>query len=103
MFLSSSLCPLKLINITTSFEDICPISPWLEFEASKKKDGIPIEEREPDEVRGVKGSFGKVIWGPSEAKTYNPAFDVTPENLVTGYVLDKGLFKANELWKAFKN
>ena len=63
--------------------------------------GIPIEEREPDEVRGVKGSFGKVIWGPSEAETYNPAFDVTPQDLVTGYILDKGLFKGSELSKVF--
>ena len=64
---------------------------------------IPIEQRESDEVRGVKGSFGQVIWGPTKAKTYNPAFDVTPHELVTGYVLDKGLFKGSELSSAFQN
>ncbi|MEE2742516.1 MAG: S-methyl-5-thioribose-1-phosphate isomerase [Bdellovibrionota bacterium] len=58
---------------------------------------IPIEQREADEVRGVNGHFGKVIWGPEEAPVYNPAFDVTPHELVTGYILDKGLFRGPEL------
>ena len=34
-----------LINSSNiSFEVICPISPWLALDASKKKDGIPIDE-----------------------------------------------------------
>ncbi len=52
--------------------------------------GIKIEQRAPDEVRGAAGSFGKVIWSPSSAPVYNPAFDVTPAPLVTTYILDTG-------------
>ena len=63
---------------------------------------IPIEQREADEVRGVQGHFGKVIWGPQKSPVYNPAFDVTPSELVTGYILDKGLFKGQELASVFR-
>ncbi len=55
-------------------------------------EAIHIEERTPNEVRGAAGSFGKVIWSPKEAPVFNPAFDVTPANLVTSYVLDRGNF-----------
>jgi methylthioribose-1-phosphate isomerase len=57
---------------------------------------IQIEERSPDEVRGAKGSFGKVIWSPQNAPVYNPAFDVTPAELVTSYILDTGSFSPEE-------
>ncbi|KPJ67451.1 MAG: methylthioribose-1-phosphate isomerase [Coxiella sp. DG_40] len=58
---------------------------------------IVIEQREPYEVRGAIGSFGRVIWAPEHAPTYNPAFDITPANLVSAFILDKGIFKANEI------
>ena len=51
---------------------------------------IVIEERAPKEVRGVSGAFGTVIWSPENAPVYNPAFDVTPSELVTSYILDQG-------------
>lgn len=51
---------------------------------------IKIEQRTPDEVRGAAGSFGKVIWSPVNAPVYNPAFDMTPADLVTSYILDTG-------------
>ena len=51
---------------------------------------IPIEQRKAEEVRGVLGAFGEICWAPEDAKVYNPAFDVTPAELVTGYVLDRG-------------
>ncbi len=53
---------------------------------------IPIEQRKPEEVRGAAGSFGEVIWSPEDALVYNPAFDVTPADLVSGWILDKGFF-----------
>ncbi|EGT3584490.1 S-methyl-5-thioribose-1-phosphate isomerase, partial [Klebsiella oxytoca] len=40
---------------------------------------------------GVAGSFGAVQWAPKEAAVYNPAFDVTPATLVSGWVLDSGV------------
>jgi methylthioribose-1-phosphate isomerase len=49
---------------------------------------IPIEQRAAAEVQGVSGSFGNVRWSPDDAPVYNPAFDVTPAKLVTGWILD---------------
>ncbi len=51
---------------------------------------IPIEQRAAAEVTGVAGSFGAVQWAPTGAAVYNPAFDVTPAGLVSGWVLDSG-------------
>ena len=55
-------------------------------------EAIPIEQREPAEVKGVSGSFGECLWAPNNAQVYNPAFDVTPAELVTGWVLDTGIY-----------
>jgi methylthioribose-1-phosphate isomerase len=58
---------------------------------------IPIEARDPDEVRGASGAFGAVRWAPSDVDVYNPAFDVTPAALLTSMVLDCGVLTAAEL------
>ncbi len=55
-------------------------------------DDIPIEQRDASEVRGVSGSFGSCTWSPPQAPVYNPAFDVTPAALVTGWILDTGVY-----------
>ena len=52
---------------------------------------IPIEQRAASEVTGVAGSFGNVQWAPENAAVYNPAFDVTPAALISGWVLDTGV------------
>jgi methylthioribose-1-phosphate isomerase len=52
-------------------------------------DKVPIEERNPDEVRG----FGGVLTAPPGVKVRNPAFDVTPHELVTAFITDKGVLK----------
>ena len=49
--------------------------------------GIPIEERDKDEVRTMYG----VQTAPAEVDVYNPAFDVTPHSLVTGIITEKGV------------
>jgi len=54
---------------------------------------IPIEERARDEVRGVHG----VEWAPQEVAVWNPAFDVTPESLVTAWVLDRGVLTREDV------
>jgi methylthioribose-1-phosphate isomerase len=54
-------------------------------------DAIPIEQRAASEVTGVAGSFGSVQWAPESAAVYNPAFDVTPAALISGWVLDTGV------------
>ena len=53
---------------------------------------IPIEQRDGAEVRGAAGAFGEVVWAPSDAPVWNPAFDVTPAKLVTAWILDTGVF-----------
>lgn len=52
---------------------------------------IPIEQRAASEVTGVAGSFGEVQWAPDAAEVFNPAFDVTPAALISGWVLDTGV------------
>src|SRR5437870_1128868 len=52
-------------------------------------DGIPIEQRSPDEVKTIAGR--RVA--PATAAALNPAFDVTPARYVTGFVTDRGLEK----------
>jgi methylthioribose-1-phosphate isomerase len=55
--------------------------------ATPDGDGIPIEQREPDEVsRGM----GKPTV-PEGVRSWNPAFDVTPAELVTAWVTDRGV------------
>ncbi|NOZ06278.1 MAG: S-methyl-5-thioribose-1-phosphate isomerase [Chloroflexi bacterium] len=48
---------------------------------------IPIEERDPDEVLYVDG----VRIAPEGVRAANPAFDVTPNRLVTAIVTEKGI------------
>ncbi|RUR35302.1 S-methyl-5-thioribose-1-phosphate isomerase [Vreelandella populi] len=55
-------------------------------------DDIPIEQRDAAEIRGATGAFGDVVWAPENAPVWNPSFDVTPASLVTGWVLDTGVF-----------
>lgn len=63
----------------------------------KHGEEIPVEERSAHEVRGVHGAFGKVEWSAAESQVWNPAFDVTPESLVTAWVLDRGVFTREDV------
>jgi methylthioribose-1-phosphate isomerase len=49
--------------------------------------GIPIEERSASEVTG----FRSERWAPQGVGVANPAFDVTPAELVTGIVTERGV------------
>ncbi len=61
--------------------------------------GIPIEERDPDEVTDVYGvtngerAFVRTIGSATPAANY--AFDVTPSRLVTGLITERGISAAN--------
>lgn len=61
---------------------------------------IPIEERNPDEVRYVQGyengSIKSVLLPPAQSPAANYAFDVTPARLVTGFITERGICKAAE-------
>jgi methylthioribose-1-phosphate isomerase len=58
---------------------------------------IIIEERHSDEIRGVSGHFGNIVWAPTQSPVFNPAFDITPAKLVAGYILDKGFYLFNQI------
>lgn len=64
-------------------------------------DAIPIEQRAAHEVTGVAGSFGAVQWAPENAAVYNPAFDVTPADLISGWVLDTGVVTPEQVANGF--
>lgn len=49
--------------------------------------GIPIEERAAEEITS---GFGRQTV-PSNVRVYNPAFDVTPAELITGLITEKGV------------
>jgi len=55
--------------------------------------GIPIEHRE---AREVTESFG-LRTAPEGVAVYNPAFDVTPANLILGILCEHGLFAPADL------
>ena len=51
---------------------------------------IPIEERDPRELTEIEG----VLVAPEGCPVFNPAFDVTPGELVSAIVTEKGVFRA---------
>ncbi len=84
---------------------------------------IPIEERDPAEVLGAWGvpaawagatrgkspqrgraglKTGRAVYvrvANPGSPAYNPGFDVTPPDLITGLITPAGIFKPHELWK----
>jgi methylthioribose-1-phosphate isomerase len=67
----------------------------------KLNDGIaeiPIEERDPQEVRCVQGWDGKaqrrILLCPERTPAANFAFDVTPARLITGLITERGICRA---------
>jgi methylthioribose-1-phosphate isomerase len=62
---------------------------------------IPIEERDPGEVRFIRGlgPDGRVVdveLVPPTSRALNVAFDVTPARLVTGFITDRGICEASQ-------
>jgi len=53
-------------------------------------DGIPIEERKPEEITNGMGK----LTAPKGVRVFNPAFDVTPNPLITAIVTEKGVARA---------
>ena len=62
--------------------------------------GIPIETRDPDEIRYVQGMnhgmIKDVLITPTASPAGNFAFDVTPARLVTGFITERGICNASE-------
>jgi methylthioribose-1-phosphate isomerase len=64
--------------------------------AIERGDDIPIEERTATEVTALHGTRT----APEGVGVWNPAFDVTPAELVTGYITDLGVLQAGEIRRA---
>lgn len=66
-------------------------APLSTFDA-KSADGsaIPIEERSPDEITGYRGTR----WAPEGVRVRNPAFDVTPADLITAIICEKAVVRS---------
>ena len=69
----------------------------------KMRDGlkeIPIEERGADEVKNAHGWCGgqqiEVRIAPDKSSAANFGFDVTPRELITGLITERGVCEANE-------
>lgn len=59
---------------------------------------IPIEVRDPDEVRYIPGAAKSLdnLLMPENSPAANYAFDVTPARLVTGFITERGVCRADE-------
>jgi len=66
-------------------------APWSTIDhATTSGAAIEIEQRHADEVRHVRDT----VVAPVNIPVRNPAFDVTPHELVTAIVTDRGIFRA---------
>jgi methylthioribose-1-phosphate isomerase len=61
--------------------------------------GIPIEQRDPEEVY----QFGASRICPPGVEFYNPAFDVTPAQCITGIITEFGVFAPKDLATALQH
>lgn len=57
---------------------------------------IPIEKRDPDEVRYMPGMIRsrETLLMPEDSPAANFAFDVTPARLITGFITERGVCRA---------
>jgi len=81
--------PFYVAAPTTTIDKDCPTG-----------SDIPIEERSQDEVLYTwgwsdSGEFIKVRTAPKQSPARNPAFDVTPADLVAGIITEKGIISAS--------
>jgi methylthioribose-1-phosphate isomerase len=66
-------------------------APWSTIDvAIDSGAAIAIEERDAAEVRGVAGRQT----APSDSPIWNPAFDVTPAELITAIITERGVYRA---------
>jgi methylthioribose-1-phosphate isomerase len=54
-------------------------------------DQIPIEERDPKEVLDLERNGRRLA--PAESKARNPAFDITPQRLITAFITEVGILR----------
>ena len=75
-------------------------SSTFDWELRDGVNGIPIEERNPDEVTHIEGRYKdeivSVLLTPEDSPARNYGFDVTPARLVTGLITERGICAASE-------
>ena len=64
----------------TTFDSYCP-----------NGESIIVEERKASEVMGYYHEDKQITWAPHSSLVYNPAFDVTPGNLVDTFICDTSI------------
>jgi len=68
------------------------VAPTSTFDlATPTGNGIPIEQRDPDEIRR---DYSGGLNAPADVDVYNPAFDVTPHELIAGIVTEFGVIES---------
>lgn len=76
-----------------------PVS-TIDFTIDSGIEEIPIEERDPDEVRVIEGISDRKTQSvrilPEDSPVSNYGFDITPARLVSGLITEKGISKARE-------
>ena len=73
-------------------------SSTFDWDAADGVKEIPIEERDPEEIRYVQGMDNgvtrRVLIAPESSPAANFAFDITPSRLVTGLITERGVCRA---------
>ncbi|RDJ32202.1 MAG: S-methyl-5-thioribose-1-phosphate isomerase [Crenarchaeota archaeon] len=64
-------------------------APLSTFDLENSPENVIIEQRNPEEVTGI----GDKKTAPDGIKVINPAFDMTPPELITGIITEKGVAK----------
>jgi methylthioribose-1-phosphate isomerase len=65
-------------------------APFSTFDFKSNPEDVIIEERSMDEVTKI----GKKRIAPKGVRVFNPAFDMTPPELITGIITEKGILKS---------
>jgi len=65
-------------------------APTSTIDLETRPEEIIIEERNPEEIRRV---LGKLLITVEDVPAYNPAFDMTPPELVDGIITEVGIFR----------
>jgi eIF-2B alpha/beta/delta-like uncharacterized protein len=60
-------------------------APISTFDFQSNWRSVEIEERSPDEIRKIRGT----ATAPESVKTFNPAFDITPPELITAIICEE--------------
>ena len=66
-------------------------APTSTFDLRSNHSEVQIEERNPQEVTHIGGK--RIV--PKGVRVFNPAFDVTPVELVKGFITEKGVIRAD--------